>query len=72
MSFGRRFGKANDAPNKLVSTVCDDIDDGIRPLYSKKVAASFDEKKIKYEDDDCLGRSNAENFWVKTRLQTRL
>jgi len=55
-----------DAPNKLVATVCNEIDNGIRPLYSEKVAASFDEKKIEYEDDDRLCRNNAENFRVKT------
>lgn len=55
-----------DAPNKLVATVCNEIDNGVRPLYSKKIAASFDEKKFKYEDDDRLCRNHAENFRVKT------
>jgi hypothetical protein len=41
--LGGRVSEGNDAPNKLVAAIRDEIDDRISALYSEKITASFDE-----------------------------
>jgi hypothetical protein len=56
----------NDTPNKFVACISKEIDYGIRTLDTKEITASFDEKKIKEENNDCLGCDYAEYFRMKT------
>jgi hypothetical protein len=52
----------DNAPNKLVASVGNEINYGIRTLYTKEIAATFDEKKIKQENNNGLCCGNAEYF----------
>lgn len=68
LSFDHKVIELSYAPNKFVATISEEIDDGTRGLYSKKIAATFYEQEVKQEDDDRLCRDEAKYFWVKAGL----
>lgn len=59
-------------PNKLVTSVRDEINDLTWTLDIEQVTSTFDEQKVEQDDDKGAGSRCTENLWVKAFLETRL